>query len=135
MNDTDILYSILWESKVNFYKEKLKGYKITKIKPFNNFLQFNIMFDTLAIKNDIWPTNLGYLMVLVKSIDLKTNEVDYNILWLSDDRLKKIKTLFKQKWFVKRLKLDTESKSKYYFNPNILYYWKGVNIELINKFN
>jgi len=73
-------------------------------------------------------------MVLIKTLDFKTSEIDYKILWLSDDRLKKIKTLFKKMWFVKRLKLTSEKESKYYFNPNILFYGKWVNTELLELF-
>ena len=131
----ELLYSILWENKKNFYKEKNKWYIITKTPPFNNFLKLNIMFDTERIWKQIWITNLGHLFVLLKTLDLKTNEVSYSILDLSSDRKRKIKTLFKKEWLVRKIKLSSEKETKYYFNPTILFYWKGVNDELQEKFN
>lgn len=131
----DILYKLLKKSKENYYKEKYKWYIINKINPFNNFYKLNIMFDFETIWKTIWTTNLWHLMIILKTLDLKTNEVSFSILNLSDDRLRKLKTLFKKENLIKKFKLSTEKESKYYFNPNILFYWKWVNIELVDNFN
>ena len=114
---------------VNKYDDGHSFYDISFNKLSNNMKLWAKVLD--------WLENEKYLLLFIVSIN-KDNSINFNNDVLKDleyRRIQKIRSHFRDRWLIKRLKLSTDSKYKRYLNPILESYGRMIQIELIREFS
>ena len=93
----------------------------------------NIEINTInTLIEKVWEKRAIQTLRLVNSMWFY-NEVDFNILWLKEDWLKKLRACLSKEWIVAKWKIWENSWYKWYINPYYFNRWK-VREELYNLF-
>ena len=109
---------------------KSKEYLHLKYK----FVKMNIEYNIDSLAEKIWTAKMYYVIKLIHTMR-KDNEINFDILWLPEWTIKKLRPLFIRHWIVWKFKLSNDSVNKYYLNPFYAHQTKGMNKELIDKFD
>lgn len=64
----------------------------------------------------------------------KDNSVNWDKIGVNKSYIPQLKMKMCSYWVVKRLKLSTDEKYKYYLNPMLSTYWRRTSTELIREF-
>lgn len=117
---------VYWEP----WKSKIENRIYLKYKFTKNNMEYNI--DNLA--KDIWTARYYYVAKLIHTMDSK-NRIDFEVLWLPEWTLKKLRPLFIDVWIVWKFKLKWDWVKTYYLNPYYAHTWKTISKELFDAFD